>query len=82
VATNRRGCHHLRYHGTHEALGSADPAAALSIKAPRQCGFGLGDQPMKNSFRRLDRMNHVDRFAGINDRGVEVPRRSRRGITA
>jgi hypothetical protein len=51
----------------------ADPAAALSIKAPRQCGFGPGDHPMKNCFRRLDRMDHVDRFAGINDRGVEMP---------
>jgi hypothetical protein len=57
----------------HEALGSADPAAVLSIKAPRQCGFGPGDHPMKNCFRRLDRMDHVDRFAGINDRGVESP---------
>jgi hypothetical protein len=51
VATNRRGCHHLRYHGTLEALGSADSAAVLSIKAPRQCGFGPGDHPMKNCFR-------------------------------
>jgi hypothetical protein len=24
------------------------------IKASRQCGFGLGDQTMKNCFRRLD----------------------------
>jgi hypothetical protein len=25
-----------------------------AIRAPRQCGFGLGDQPMKHCFRRLD----------------------------
>ena len=37
---------------------------------------------MKDCCRRLDRMDHVDRFPGINDRGVEIPHRSRRGITS
>src|SRR5436190_17202285 len=69
-------------HGTHEAFGLVGPAAVLSVKAPRQCGFGLGDHPMKDCCRRLDRIDHVDRFPGINDRGVEIPHRSRRGITS
>src|SRR5215469_10158720 len=61
----------------------ANSASSFSVKTPRQGGLGLGDHPMNDCCRRLNRADHIDRFPGVDYRGIEIPgRRCRRVVSA